>query len=60
MARFRRVAMTRGPWRVRTWELSSAQVTSRMWCRAPVCQCPRIYPAIWAGVAWPKARLVTA
>ena len=32
----------------------------RMWCRASICQWPRIQPAIWAGAAWITLRLVIA
>jgi hypothetical protein len=60
MARLRRLAMARGAVPVRTWEASSAKVTSRMWCSASMPQCPRIQSARRAGRAWKAVRLVTA
>jgi hypothetical protein len=36
MTRWRKGAMTLGPAPVRSWEVSSAEVTSRRWCSASV------------------------
>ncbi|MEU2632332.1 hypothetical protein [Kitasatospora sp. NPDC007106] len=44
----------------RSWEASSAKVTSRMWCSASMDQWPRIRAASCAGVACPEGRPVTA
>ena len=41
MARLRRLAMAQGALPVRTWQASSAKVTSRMWCSASMAQCLR-------------------
>jgi hypothetical protein len=46
MTRLRREAMTWGPAPVRTWEWSSAKVTSRTQCRLfSICLWPRIQAA---------------
>ena len=61
MARLRRLAMTRGPFRVRIWEESSPRVTSRTQCRlSSMDQCPRKKSASWAGLAWVTVSEVTA
>lgn len=60
MARLRQVAMARGAEPVRSWEASSANVTSRTWCRASIFQWLRISRASSAGVACSAVRLVTA
>ncbi len=52
--------MARGAVPVRTWEASSAKVTSRRWCNASMPHCPRIQSASRAGLAWVALRLVTA
>jgi hypothetical protein len=59
MARLRGLAMARGSVPVRSWEPSSAIVTSRMWWCASMLQCPRIQSARRAGLAWAAVRLVT-
>lgn len=53
-------AGARGALPVRSWEASSAKVTSRMWCSASMDQWPRIRAASCAGVARSAGRLVTA
>ena len=61
MARLRRVAMTAGPLPVRTWEWSSAKITSRIGCsRLSMVQCPRRASAIWSARVSSQARSVTA
>jgi hypothetical protein len=61
MAKLRKAAMTCGAVPVRTWEASSAKVTSRMWCSPlSIPQCPRSRSASRAGLACWKVRLVTA
>ena len=54
MARLRRVAMTCGPLRVRSWWRSSLKTTSRLqWSRFSIPQCPWIQVATalgWASV----------
>jgi hypothetical protein len=61
MARLRRQTMTCGAVPVRTWEASSAKVTSRTTCGTfSMDQCPRMRSAIRAGLAAAWARLVTA
>lgn len=42
IARFLKVAIALGVFPVRSWEASSAKVTSLTWCRASTVQCPRI------------------
>ena len=52
MARLRRLAMARGALPVRTWEASSAKVTSRMWVQhldAPVTPDQLAERAGWPG-----------
>jgi hypothetical protein len=56
----RQVAMARAALPVRSWEASSAKVTSLMWCSASIFQCPRTRAASWTGEAWWAVRLVTA
>ncbi|QCX82585.1 hypothetical protein C9F11_45115 (plasmid) [Streptomyces sp. YIM 121038] len=60
MARLRQVAIVRGALPVRSWEASSVQVVSRMWCRASIFQWSRTSSAIWAAVARSAVRRVTA
>ena len=51
MARLRRLAMTRVPFRVRIWEESSPRVTSPTQCRlSSMDQCPGKRPAGWPGL----------
>jgi hypothetical protein len=60
-ARLRRLAITRGRLPLRAVEASSPKVTSRtQGSRFSILQCPRSQPANWAGLALPRARLVTA
>jgi hypothetical protein len=60
-ARLRRLAVTRRRLPLRAWEASSLKVTSRTQCsRFSILQCPRSQPASCAGLAAPRARLVTA
>jgi hypothetical protein len=55
------VAMARGALPLRTWELSSAKVTSRTQCGPfSIVQCPRAKPARCQGAALLVVRLVTA
>jgi pimeloyl-ACP methyl ester carboxylesterase len=60
MTRLCRQAMTLGPAPVRTWEVSSAKVTSRRWCSASIARCPRSRSASLAGLACSNERLVMA
>ena len=61
MARLRRVAMTVGPWCVRTWEGSSPKGTSRTQCRRfSMLQWARRASASSAGSAWVVVRSVIA
>jgi hypothetical protein len=54
IARFRRAAMTCGPWPVRTCERSSSKDTSRTQCSwFSMAQCPRIQRASRTG-PWPR------
>ncbi|MFE5096218.1 transposase [Streptomyces sp. NPDC056638] len=56
MARLRQVAMARGAVLVRSWEASSANVTSLTWCRASTFQWSLIKLASSAGVACSAVR----
>jgi hypothetical protein len=59
MTRLGRQAMTCGPVPARSWEASSAKVTSRTQCRPfSIVQCPRRRSASRAGLAWAWMRLV--
>src|SRR5215207_5010969 len=61
MTRLRRQAMTCGAVPVRTWEPSSAKVTSRIQCRpCSIAQWAHRRSASRAGLAWAKVRLVIA
>jgi hypothetical protein len=61
IARLRKVAMTVGALPVRTWEASSAKVTSRTQCRPfSIVQWPRSRSARRAGRACSNGRLVIA
>jgi hypothetical protein len=60
MTRLRRQAMTLGPAAVRSWEVSSQKVTSRMWRSASIAPCPRSRSASRAGLACSNGRPVTA
>ncbi len=60
MARFRQAVIARGALPVRSWDVSSAKVVSRTWCRDSMLQWPRTSFASWAGAAWWAVRLVTA
>ena len=44
MTRFRKVAMTRGPFLVRTWEESSLKVTSRSFSRGAYRDTKGVFP----------------
>ena len=56
MARLRRQAMTCGPVPARSWEASSAKVTSRTQCRPfSIAQCPRMRSASRAGLGVDEA-----
>lgn len=60
IARFLHVAIARGALPVRSWEASSAKVTSLTWCSASTVQCRPISRASLAGPACSAVRLVTA
>ncbi len=61
IAKFRKVAMTRGADFVRTWDRSSSKVTSRTQCKPfSMAQCPRLSSSNRCGVARSAGALVMA